>query len=146
VRAEEPQHVELAFFSALRGLRHLYFKLEQFGVDLHTPCDACDEIKKFLNVPRYRGNEVPVDDWQSAFSSALSGLKHLYFRLEEAQLDLHSACDGCYEIRNFLNTPNYLGNRHDPVGVEYYRPLTEYDNDYSKAVAAEKDRLPQAPA
>lgn len=74
------------------------------------------------------------------------GLKHLYFRLEEAKLDLHSACDGCYEIRNFLNTPNYRGNRNDPVGVEYHRPLTEYDNDYAKAVTAEAHVIEKATA
>lgn len=143
---EEPRNFALAFFSALRALHHLYFKLRHSEVDLHSHCAECDEIRRFLSVPRYRGSEVQVDDWQSAFSSALNGLKHLYFRLEEARLDLHSACDGCYEIRNFLNTPNYLGNRHDPVGVEYFRPLTEYDNDYGKALAAEKDLIPKAAA
>ncbi len=137
--AEEPHNFELAFFSALRGLHHLYFKLQQSGVDLHSSCGECDEVRKFMNVPRYRGIEVQVNDWQRAFPSALSGLKHLYLRLEEARLDLHSACDGCYEIRNLLNTPNYFGNRHDPVGVECYRPLTEYGNDYRKAVAAEAE-------
>lgn len=134
--AEEPQDFELAFFSALRGLRHLYFKLKQSGVELHLGCGECDEISKFMNVPRYRGAGVQLDDWRGAFPRALAGLKHLNLRLEEARLDLHSECDGCYEIRNFLNSPNYLGNRDDPVGVKYHRPLSEYDNDYRKAVGS----------
>jgi hypothetical protein len=142
---DDPENFQLAFFSALRGLRHLYFKLEKSEVNLHSQCSECVEIKNFMNVPRYRGRGVQPEDWQGAFSRALAGLKHLYFRLEEAKLDLHSACDGCYEIRNFMNTPNYLGNREDLVGVEYYRPLTEYDNDYATAVAADKDLMHKLP-
>ena len=141
----EEQDFELAFFSALRGLTHLHVILEKSGAGLHSGCAECDEIRKFRNESRYRGAGVKTDDWRSAFSAALSGLRHLYFRLEEARLDLHSmACDGCYEIRNFLNTPNYPGNRHDRVGVKFHRPLTEYDNDYGKAVAAEKDMIAKA--
>jgi len=37
--------------------------------------------------------------------------EHLYFRLEESQLDLHSARDGCFEIRNFMNDPGSRNNK-----------------------------------
>jgi hypothetical protein len=61
-------------------------------------------------------------NWQ-AFSIALRTLQYSYFRLEEARAELHPiSCWGCSEIRNFLSTPDYRGDREDPIGVEYQRP------------------------
>ena len=42
---------ERSFFAALRALRHLYFQLENAGLELHSECEVCDEIRNFLAVP-----------------------------------------------------------------------------------------------
>jgi len=59
---------ERSFFAALRALRHLYFQLENTGLELHSNCEVCDEIKNFLIVPNYRGDNIQRDeDWGSVF-------------------------------------------------------------------------------
>ena len=45
--------------------------------------------------------------WERSFFAALRALRHLYFQLEQARLDLHSNCAVCDEIRNFLSAPDY---------------------------------------
>src|SRR5689334_5098705 len=45
--------------------------------------------------------------WERSFFAALRALRHLYFQLEHARLELHSDCELCDEIRNFLALPNY---------------------------------------
>ncbi len=45
--------------------------------------------------------------WERSFFAALRALRHLYFQLEHAKLELHSSCQLCDEIRNFLALPNY---------------------------------------
>ena len=48
--------------------------------------------------------------WERSFFAALRALRHLYFQLEQARLELHSNCEICDEIRNFLAEPNYRGD------------------------------------
>lgn len=48
--------------------------------------------------------------WERSFFAALRALSHLYFQIENAQLELHSSCEVCDEIRNFLMVPNYRGD------------------------------------
>ena len=48
--------------------------------------------------------------WERSFFAALRALRHLYFQLEHARLELHSNCELCNEIRNFLALPNYRAN------------------------------------
>lgn len=45
--------------------------------------------------------------WERSFFAALRALRHLYFQLEHARLELRSNCERCDEIRNFLELPNY---------------------------------------
>ncbi len=45
--------------------------------------------------------------WERSFFAALRALRHLYVQLEHARLELHSNCELCDEIRNFLALPNY---------------------------------------
>lgn len=45
--------------------------------------------------------------WERSFFAALRALRHLYFQLEHARLELHSDCELCDEVRSFLALPNY---------------------------------------
>jgi hypothetical protein len=49
--------------------------------------------------------------WERSFFAALRALRHLYFQLEYAKLELHSNCELCDEIRNSLALPNYRANK-----------------------------------
>ena len=83
---------ERSFFAALRALSHLYFQLEQAGLELHSNCELCDEIRNFLAVPNYRGDNIQSDkDWKPLFVIARDALKHLYTKLEADGMGLHSA-------------------------------------------------------
>ena len=116
---------ERSFFAALRALRHLYFQLEQPSLELHSNCEVCNEIRNFLAVPNYRGDNMRNDnDWQPIFVVARDALIHLYAKLEPDGMTLHSAtCHGCMEIREFLSNPEYRGNLDDPLEVDMHRPL-----------------------
>jgi len=43
----------------------------------------------------------------SAWSFVCRCANTLYFQLEDHRLELHTNCELCDEIRNFLNLPNY---------------------------------------
>src|SRR5215470_14514417 len=73
-------------------------------------------------------NPMPVT-WERSFFAALRALRHLYFQLENAGFELHSQCEVCDEIRNFLEVPNY---RADKV---------ETDNDWQPLFFAARDAL-----
>jgi hypothetical protein len=116
---------ERSFFAALRALRHLYFRLEHATLELHSNCELCDEIRNFLALPNYRGDNIQNDDgWQPSFVVARDALTHLFAKLDDDGMKLHSAtCHGCIEIRAFLSTPEYRGNFDDPLQVDMHRPL-----------------------
>lgn len=116
---------ERSFFAALRVLRHLYFQLEHTGLELHSNCEVCDEIRNFLRLPNYRGDNIESDEqWKPAFLIAREALKHLYTKLEADAMKLHSAsCLGCIEIREFLSEPEYRGKLDEPLEVDMHRPL-----------------------
>jgi hypothetical protein len=116
---------ERSFFSALRALRHLYFQLEHAGLELHSSCELCDEIRNFLGVPNYRADNIQHDeDWKPSFIIARDALKHLQTKLEPDGMTLHSpSCLGCFEIRAFLSDHEYRGNLDEPLHVDMYRPL-----------------------
>jgi hypothetical protein len=116
---------ERSFFAALRALRHLYFQLEHAGLELHSNCELCDEIRNFLALPNYRGDNVQSDEqWKPVFLIARDALKHLYAKLEADAMKLHSAtCLGCIEIRQFLFDPEYCGKLDEPLEVDMHRPL-----------------------
>ena len=116
---------ERSFFAALRALSHLYFQLEQAGLELHSNCQLCDEIRNFLAVPNYRVDSIQSDgDWKQLFIIARDALKHLYTKVEADRMTLHSApCLGCIEIRAFLSNPEYRGKLDEPLQVDMHRPL-----------------------
>lgn len=116
---------ERSFFAALRALRHLYFQLEHAGLELHSNCELCDEIRNFLALPNYRGDNIQNDnDWQPSFVVVRNALTHLYTKLDADGVKLHSArCQGCMEISEFLSNPEYRGNLDDPLEVDMHRPL-----------------------
>ena len=116
---------ERSFFAALRALRHLYFQLENSGLELHSNCEVCDEIRKFLAVPNYRVDNIESDEqWKPVFLIPRDALKHLYTKLEADAMNLHSVrCLGCIEIREFLSNPEYLGKLDEPLQVDMHRPL-----------------------
>lgn len=116
---------ERSFFAALRALRHLYFQLEHAGLELHSHCELCDEIRNFLAVPNYRADNIQTDqDWTPLFVIARDALKHLYTKLAADRMTLHSpSCLGCIEIREFLSDLEYRGKLDEPLQVDMYRPL-----------------------
>ena len=116
---------ERSFFAALRALRHLYFQLENAGLELHSQCEVCDEIRNFLAMPNYRADNIQNDnDWQPLFLLARDALTHLYTKVDADGMKIHSApCDGCIEIREFLSNPEYRGKLDDPLQVDMHRPL-----------------------
>lgn len=129
-----------SFFAALRALRHLYFQLEQARLELHSNCEVCDEIRNFLAVPNYRGDNIENDnDWQPVFLIARDALIHLYTKLDAESIKLHSAtCHGCMEITEFLSNSEYRGNLDDPLQVDMHRPLNYaplnwVDKDYANS-------------
>jgi hypothetical protein len=125
----QPKHMQVtwqrSFFAALRALRHLYFQLEQAGLELHSNCELCDEIRNFLASPNYRADHIQNDnDWQPLFIVARDALTHLYTKLDADGMKLHSAtCHGCIEIREFVSDVGYRGNLDDPLEVDMHRPL-----------------------
>lgn len=116
---------ERSFFAALRALRHLYFQLEHARLELHSNCGLCDEIRNFLAVPNYRGDNIQNDNgWQPSFVVARDALTHLSTKLHADRMNFHSDnCHGCIEIREFLANPEYRGNLDEPLEVDMYRPL-----------------------
>ena len=116
---------ERSFFAALRALRHLYFQLEHAGLELHSNCELCDEIRNFLAVPNYRGNNIQNDNgWQPSFVVARDALTHLSTKLHADRMKFHSDnCHGCIEIRKFVSDPDYRGTLDDPLEVDMHRPL-----------------------
>jgi hypothetical protein len=52
---------------------------------------------------------LPVTSERSFFA-ALRALRHLYFKLEKDRFELHSNCELCDEIRNFLAVQNYCAD------------------------------------
>ena len=132
---------ERSFFAALRAVRHLYFKLEHAGLELHSKCELCDEIRNFLALPNYRADNIQNDnDWQPLFIVARDVLTHLYTKLEADTMTLHSpTCHGCIEIREFLSNPAYRGKLDDPLQVDMHRPLNYapldwIDRDYGNSL------------
>jgi len=132
---------ERSFFAALRALRHLDFQLEQAGLELHSSCELCDEIRDFLVVPNYRGDNIQNDnDWKPAFVIARDALTHLYSKLDGDGMTFHSSsCLGCIEIRGFLSNPEYRGKLDEPLEVDMYRPLNYaplgwVDKDYERTL------------
>jgi hypothetical protein len=67
--------------------------------------------------------------WQRSFFAALRALRHLYFQLEDARSELHSNCEVCTEIRNFLAVPNYRAEN------------IENDNDWQPLFVIARDAL-----
>ena len=116
---------ERSFFAALRALRHLYFQLENNGLELHSNCEVCHEIRNFLAAPKYRGENIESDEqWKPLFLIARDALKHLSTKLESDAMRPHSArCLGCIEIRDFLSEPEYRGKLDEPLEVDMQRPL-----------------------
>jgi len=116
---------ERSFFAALRALRHLYFQLEQAGLELHSNCELCDETRNFLAMPNYRGDKIQNDNgWQPSFVVARDALTHLSTKLHADRMKFHSDnCHGCIEIRNFVSDPDYRGKLDDPLEVDMHRPL-----------------------
>lgn len=132
---------ERSFFAALRALRHLYFQLENAGLELHSQCEVCDEIRNFLAVPNYLADNIENDkDWQPLFLGARDALTHVYTKLNADGMKIHSAnCDGCTEIRAFLSNPEYRGKLDDPLQVDLHRPLNYaplgwVDEDYQHSL------------
>jgi hypothetical protein len=132
---------ERSFFAALRALRHLYFQLEDAKLELHSNCEHCDEIRNFLALSNYRGNNIQNDnDWQPLFIVARDLLTHLYTKLDADGMKLHSAtCHGCMEITEFLSNPEYRGKLDDPLQVDMHRPLNYaplgwVDSDYENSL------------
>ena len=135
---------ERSFFAALRALRHLYFQLEHAGLELHSNCELCDEIRNFLALPNYRADNIHSDgDWEPLFGITRDTLKHLHTKLEADGMILHSpTCLGCIEIRDFLSNPEYRGNLDEPLEVDMHRPLNyaplgwvnkDYDNSLPRS-------------
>jgi hypothetical protein len=134
---------ERSFFAALRALRHSYFQLEQAGLELHSNCALCDEVRNFLAVPNYRGDTIQNDKgWQPSYVVARDALTHLSTKLHADRMKLHSDnCHGCIEIREFLSDPDYRGKLDDPLEVDMHRPLNYaplnwVDTDYEKSLAS----------
>ena len=125
LRNPMPVTWERSFFSTLRALTHLYFQLENTGLELHSHCEVCDEIRNFLAAPNYRAGNIENDkDWQPSFLLARDALTHLYTKLVEDGMKIHSAtCHGCIEITEFLSNPEYQGKLDDPLQVDMHRPL-----------------------
>lgn len=135
---------ERSFFAALRAVSHLYFQLEQAGLELHSNCELCDEIRNFLALQNYRRDNIQSDnDWQPVFVVARDALTHLYTKLDADGMTLHSAtCHGCMEITEFLSNPEYRGKLDNPLQVDMHRPLNyaplgwvdeDYDNSLSSS-------------
>lgn len=140
-RNSMPVTWERSFFAALRALRHLYFQLENAGLELHSQCEVCDEIRNFLATPNYRADNIKHDNhWQPLFLLARDALTHLYTKLDADGMKIHSAtCDGCIETKEFLSNPEYRGNLDDPLQVDMHRPLNYaplawVDQDYQHSL------------
>lgn len=129
-----------SFFAVLLALRHLYFKLEHEGMDLHSNCELCEEISNFLSVPFLAAPDYPIDDFDSAFLTAQDALKHLYTKLEADFVKLDTpTCHDCVEAAKFVFTPDYRGNvgntliycdaceRPQPLIID---PMTRDANDH----------------
>ena len=132
---------ERSFFAALRALTHLYFQLEHARLELHSNCQPCDEIRNFLAIPDYRGDNIETDnDWKPAFFIARDTLTHLYSKLDADGMTLHSpSCHGCIEIRGFVSNREYRGNMDEPLEVDIYRllnyaPLGWVDREYERTL------------
>ena len=67
--------------------------------------------------------------WERSFFATLRALTHLYFQLEHARFELHSTCELCDEVRNFLAVPNY---RADNI---------QNDNDWQPLFIVARDVL-----
>ena len=67
--------------------------------------------------------------WERSFFAALRALRHLYFQLENERLELHSNCQVCNEIRDFLAVPNYRAEN------------IENDNDWQPLFVIARDAL-----
>jgi hypothetical protein len=93
-------------------------------------CDEPDELDEmqFEDAPPVPKVTVPVTPERSFFA-ALRALRHLYFKLETDNLELHSACEVCDEIRNFLSVPHY---RADDFDAAYLTARTALKHLYSK--------------
>ena len=129
---------ERSFFAALRALTHLYFQLEHAGLELHSNCELCDEIRNFLALPNYRADNIRTDDdWKPLFGTSRDTLKHLHTKLAADGMILHPpTCLGCVEITGFLSNPEYRGNLNEPLQVDMHRPLNYaplgwVDKDYA---------------
>jgi hypothetical protein len=132
---------ERSFFAALRALTHVYFQLEQAGLELHSNCELCNEIRNFLAQPNYRADNIQSDtDWKQSFIIARDALKHLHTKLNGDGMQIHSAtCLGCVEIREFLCNPEYRGKLDEPLQVDMHRPLNYaplgwVDEDYAHSL------------
>ena len=80
---------ERSFFAALRALRHLYFQLETTGLELHSNCEVCDEIRNFLAIPNYRADNIESDEqWKPVFVIVRDALKHLHTKLDADAMKL----------------------------------------------------------
>lgn len=81
-----------------------------------------DETLQFDDMPPAPSQRPPMQvTWERSFFAALRATSHLYFQLEHTRLELHSDCELCDEIRNFLAVPNY---RADNIQTdEDWKPL-----------------------
>ena len=147
-----PVTLERSFFATLRALRHLYFQLENDGLELHSQCEVCDEIRNFLAVSNYRAGNIQNDnDWQPVFLLAHNALTHLYTKRDADGMKIHSAtCDGCIEIEEFFSNPEYRGKLDDPLQVDMHRPLNYaplgwVDEDYEHSLTLRRLCGPRTP-
>jgi len=88
----------------------------------NTDVDEIDKIE-FKDAPPVAKLSMPVTAERSFFA-ALRALTHLYFKLEKDRLELHSACEVCDEIRDFLNVPNYRADDFDAAFLMARNALT----------------------
>ena len=66
-------------------------------------------------------DEQPVDhrqDFRKPFLRARRTIRHLWHVTRGDKAFNPNGCDQCKEIHNFLTNPSYLGDEHDPIGVE----------------------------
>jgi hypothetical protein len=60
------------------------------------------------------------EDFEKPYLRARRTLKHLWSIKRGIQDFNPHGCDGCKEIHHFLTDPDYRGDEHYPVGVDYY--------------------------
>ena len=92
--------------------------------------EEIDELE-FENATPVPKVSLPVTAERSFFA-ALRALSHLYFKLEKDRLELHSACETCDEIRNFLRVRNY---RADDFDAAFLTARAALKHLYSKLTA-----------